>query len=246
MIKYSTMVGRTLSLFQNKYNGGSEMEKLRLVRPEKKHEKQAIEYLKEFDADGTKVHGAGGLDRYKDDYDGWLEKLAADRVQEPNDERVPAETFFLVKQQITPTDGSEVVCDGHHGGGAAYLHLTERIVGMVNIRLDMNDILWIYGGHIGYSIRPSERRKGYNKVNLYLALKVCQNHGLEAVLLDCDKSNIGSAKTMRALGGKLIRECPHKNWEDKDTVMQWYVIDVDAALAKYASQYDPFVSEYPE
>ncbi len=200
------------------------MEKLRLVRPEKKHEKQAMEYLEEFFANGSKAHGAGGLDRYKDDYDGWLEKLAADRVQVPNEERVPAETFFLMKQ--TPDD-------------------IEHLVGMVNIRLDMNDTLWVYGGHIGYSIRPSERRKGYNKVNLYLALKVCQNHGLEAVLLDCDKNNVGSAKTMRALGGRLIRECPHKDWEGKDAVIQWYVIDVDAALEKYADQYDQFVSEYP-
>lgn len=222
------------------------MEKLRLVRPEKKHEKQAMEYIDEFYANGTTViHGDGRLTRYKDDYDGWLEQLAADRVQVPNEKRVPAETFFLMKQQTTPTDGSEVICDGYHGGGVTCLHQTEKIVGMVNIRLVLNDGLWAYGGNIGYSIRPSERRKGYNKVNLYLALKVCQNHGIEVALLDCDKNNIGSAKTMRALGGKLIRECPHKNWEGKDAIIQWYVIDVDAALEKYAYRYDQLVSEYP-
>ena len=204
------------------------MEKLRLVRPEKKHEKQAMEYLEEFYADKSETHGVGGLERYRDDYDGWLEKLVADRVQVPNDERVPAETFFLMKR--LPGEQEDA----------------ERLVGMINIRLALNDSLWAYGGNIGYSIRPSERRKGYNKVNLYLALKVCQNHGIEAVLLDCDKDNIGSAKTMRALGGRLIRECPHKNWEDKDTIMQWYVIDVDAALEKYVDEYDQFVSEYPD
>ncbi len=207
------------------------MEKLRLVRPKKEHERQAIEYLEEFFAAGSKAHGAGGLDRYEDDYDGWLEKLAADRVQVPNEERVPAETFFLMKR--LPRESHMLQKD------------VERLVGMVNIRLFLNDSLWAYGGNIGYSIRPSERRKGYNKVNLYLALKVCQNHGLEAVLLDCDKNNVGSAKTMRALGGKLIRECPHKDWEGKDTIIQWYVIDVDAALEKYADQYDQFVSECP-
>lgn len=208
------------------------MKELRLVRPEKKHEKQAMEYIQEFETYGSKIHGIGGLTRYKDDYDGWLKKLAADRIQEPNEERVPAETFFLMKKLPKA------------------LHLqegtTERLVGMVNIRLALNNELWAYGGHIGYSIRPSERRKGYNKVNLFLALKVCQNHGIEVTLLDCDKNNVGSAKTMRALGGRLIRECPHKNWEGEDTIMQWYVIDVDAALEKYASQYDQFVSEYPD
>lgn len=207
------------------------MEKLRLVRPEKKHEKQAMEYLEEFYADKSETHGVGGLERYRDDYDGWLEKLAADRVQVPNDERVPAETFFLMKR--LPRESHMLQKD------------VERLVGMINIRLVLNDNLWKFGGHIGYSIRPSERRKGYNKVNLYLALKVCQNHGIEVVLLDCDKDNIGSAKTMRALGGKLLREHTYQATPGKDTTVQQYVIDVDAALEKYANQYDQFVSEYP-
>lgn len=201
------------------------MEKLRLVRPEKKHEKQAKEYIKEFEACGSAIHGVGGLTRYLDDYDGWLEKLAAYRIQEPNEERVPAETFFLMKQ--TPRGDAE------------------RLVGMIDIRLALNDNLWTYGGNIGYSIRPSERRKGYNKVNLYLALKVCQNHGIEAALLDCDKENPGSAKTMRALGGRLIREHIHQVSPEKSITVQQYVIDVDSALEKYASQYDRFVLEYP-
>lgn len=203
------------------------MEKLRLVRPEKKYEKQAVKYLEEFLAAGSKIHGAGGLDQYKDDYDGWLEKLAADRVQVPNEERVPSETFFLMKRlsQESHMFQEDVEC----------------LVGMVSIRLVLNDNLWNFGGHIGYSIRPSEREKGHNKVNLYLALKVCQNYGIEVALLDCDRSNIGSAKTMRALGGKMVRQ-----YQLGDIVVQRYAIDVDAALCKYASQYDKFVSGYPD
>lgn len=208
------------------------MEKLRLVRPEKKHEKQEMEYLEEFYADKSEAHGVGGLERYKDDYDGWLEKLVVDRVQMPNEERVPAETFFLMKR--LPRESHMLQED------------VELLVGMINIRLVLNDNLWKFGGHIDYSIRPSERRKGYNKVNLYLALKVCQNHGIEVVLLDCDKDNIGSAKTMRALGGKLLREHTYQVTPGEDTTVQQYVIDVDAALEKYASQYDQFVSEYPD
>lgn len=203
------------------------MEKLRLVRPEKKYEKQAVKYLEEFLAAGSKIRGVGGLDQYKDDYDGWLEKLAADRVQVPNEERVPSETFFLMKRLSQ---------ESH-----MFQEDVERLVGMVSIRLVLNDNLWNFGGHIGYSIRPSEREKGYNKVNLYLALKVCQNYGIEVALLDCDRSNIGSAKTMRALGGKMVRQ-----YQLGDIVVQRYAIDVDAALCKYASQYDKFVSGYPD
>lgn len=191
-----------------------------------------MEYLEEFYADKSEAHGVGGLERYKDDYDGWLEKLVVDRVQMPNEERVPAETFFLMKR--LPRESHMLQED------------VELLVGMINIRLVLNDNLWKFGGHIDYSIRPSERRKGYNKVNLYLALKVCQNHGIEVVLLDCDKDNIGSAKTMRALGGKLLREHTYQVTPGEDTTVQQYVIDVDAALEKYASQYDQFVSEYPD
>lgn len=158
------------------------MVKLRLVRPEKKHEKQAMEYLEEFYTDGSETRGVGGLERYKDDYAGWLKHLEEMRNLEPNDKLVPGETFFLMKRLPRAS---------HMFQGDV-----ERLVGMVNIRLTLNDNLWKYGGHIGYSIRPSERRKGYNKVNLYLALKVCQNHGIEVTLLDCDKNNIGSAKTI--------------------------------------------------
>ena len=70
------------------------MEKLRLVRPEKKHEKQAMEYLEEFYKHDSKAHGSGGLERYRNNYDGWLEKLAADRIQMPNEERVPGENLL--------------------------------------------------------------------------------------------------------------------------------------------------------
>lgn len=199
------------------------MKDLRLVRPAKEHETQAMEYLEEFYADKSETHGVGGLERYTDNYAGWLEKLAADRIQEPNAERVPAETFFLMKRL---PDGSE------------------RLIGMINIRLVLNDNLWHFGGNIGYSIRPSERRKGYNKVNLFLALKFCQQRGLAAVLLDCDKENIGSARTMQALGGKLIRECPHPIAPENGVILQKYVIDVDEAMKKYTAQYEPLVAEY--
>ncbi len=62
-----------------------------------------------------------------------------------------------------------------------------------------------FGGNIGYGIRPTERRKGYNKINLYLGLLEAQKLGLEKVMLDCDVNNLGSLKTMQALGGVLER-----------------------------------------
>ena len=74
---------------------------------------------------------------------------------------------------------------------------------MINIRLDLNERQRTSGGHIGYGIRPSERQKGYNKINLFLGLLKCQEHGLKMVMLDCEKENLGSSKTIQALCGKL-------------------------------------------
>lgn len=99
----------------------------------------------------------------------------------PSEERVPAKTYFLIRES------------------------DNKIVGMINIRLALNERLKKLGGHIGYGIRPIERRKGYNKINLYLGLLECQKHGIKEVLMDCDKKKLGSAKTMKALDGKLVK-----------------------------------------
>lgn len=112
---------------------------------------------------------------------------------------------------------------------------------MINIRLVLNEHLKQLGGHIGYSIRPTERRKGYNKVNLYLGLLFCQEHGIDEVLSDCDKDNLGSAKSMQALGGVLVREY----FEDKEYhyMIQDYIINVNKAINKYRDIYEPMISK---
>lgn len=65
------------------------------------------------------------------------------------------------------------------------------------------------------------------------------------MLLDCDKTNLGSAKTIQALGGKLIREHLHRNASGETITVQQYVIDVDNAINRNIVEYDQFVSEYP-
>ena len=189
------------------------MEILMYVKPTKEYERQAIEYIKEFYEYKSEIHGVGELNKYLEDYDGWLKSLEEKRNRVLSEEYVPAETFFLVR-----------VCDN-------------KIVGMVNIRLELNEKLKKYGGHIGYSIRPTERRKGYNKVNLYLALLECQRRGIKEVLMHCSKENIGSSKTMKALGGALVRE--YFNEEDVHGITQEYKIDVDRAIEDYKNEYNP-------
>jgi len=100
----------------------------------------------------------------------------------PNEEKVHARTYFFVRES------------------------DNRIFGMINIRTALNERLRKFGGHIGYGIRPTERGKGYNKINLYLGLKICDEYVIDNVLMDSDLDNPALWKTMEALGGKRIRE----------------------------------------
>ena len=188
------------------------MDRLRLVVPDISRKDDAISYIQEFLDYGSEINGVGSLDRYLDDYEGWLEKLEVDRTMEPNENRVPADTYFLVRES------------------------DERIIGMINIRHCLNENLRLIGGHIGYSVRPTERRKGYNKINLYLGLLRCQELGIDEVLMDCDADNLGSARTMQALGGRLVREWYEPNIYK--TVLQDYVIDVDESIKTYRKVYE--------
>lgn len=78
-----------------------------------------------------------------------------------------------------------------------------RLVGMIDIRHRLNDYLLRYGGHIGYSVHPDVRRRGYATQMLALGLEVCRRLGLTRVLVTCDDGNAGSAKTIEKNGGVL-------------------------------------------
>ena len=83
---------------------------------------------------------------------------------------------------------------------------TGKILGAVNIRHELNSELLKSGGHIGYGIRPFERRKGYAVRMLALALPIAEQLGITRALVTCDKANIASAKTILHNGGVLENE----------------------------------------
>ena len=76
-----------------------------------------------------------------------------------------------------------------------------KIVGMIQIRHVFNDYLEKYGGHIGYSVAPGERRKGYASEMLRLSLPKCRELGIGRVLITCIRGNEGSRKTILKNGG---------------------------------------------
>jgi predicted acetyltransferase len=158
------------------------MSEFKLIVPSKEYEEKAFEYIKEFKEYNSGINGTGGLDRY-DNYDEWLAKLEkdldTDRIPEG---KVPANTYFCVRLD-----------DG-------------RIVGMINIRHKLNEFLLKEAGHIGYSIRPTERKKGYGTLMLKLGLEKSRELNLDKVLITCDKLNIGSAKVIQNNNGILENE----------------------------------------
>lgn len=191
------------------------MEKFYLEIPTIKRKEEAIKYIEEFQIFNSDINGVGGLDRFLNDYDGWLEKLEEDYNRIPNKEKVPARTYFLIRKD------------------------DNRIIGMINIRLALNEKLKKFGGNIGYSIRPSERGNGYNNINLYLGLLVCDKYNIDKVLLDADLENPASWKTMEKLGGKLLREY----YDDvyANCVVKDYEIEVKDAIENNKKELEQYI-----
>jgi len=167
---------------------------MELVLPTIEHKSAALDYRQEhFDCGETVLHGDGGLDR-ANTYVGWLEKIRADSTRPFSNDLVPATVFF-----------------GMHNG---------KIVGMLQIRHKLNERLLKTYGHIGYGVRPSERRKGYATQILAAALVKCREMGLDKVLISCDKQNMGSARTIIKNGGVLTNEFIDI---DGSTVQQYWI-----------------------
>lgn len=81
-----------------------------------------------------------------------------------------------------------------------------ELVGMLALRHSLNENLAQCGGHIGYSVRKSQRKKGYASQMLAASLPLAQALGLERVLVTCHKWNTASAKVILKNGGILENE----------------------------------------
>ena len=84
--------------------------------------------------------------------------------------------------------------------------IEDKIVGVGSIRHYLNEYLENYGGHIGYSIRPTERKKGFGKMALNLLLKEIAKKDIKEVIVTCNSENIGSQKVIEGNNGILVSE----------------------------------------
>jgi len=186
------------------------MSALVLVKPNEKYINEIRNYRQEFIAHESHIHGTAGLSRYED-IPAWITRsfLFEKEETKPEPERVTGEQFMLMQEG------------------------ENRILGMINLRHYLNDAIAEWGGHIGYSVRPTERRKGYGKAMLMLCLEECRRLGLDRVLITCDSDNEASFRTVESCGGKFERMTQDDN--GKETARYWITL---APLAHYYNNRD--------
>lgn len=154
------------------------MDDLNLVEPSENYLSEITAYKYEFAAAGEHLYGGARLETMRNLFE-WL-TYVTDITSEAgvSEGRVPSSTFLCIRQS------------------------DQKMVGICNIRHNLSQPFLVnFAGHIGYSIRPSERRKGYAKEQLRLALFAAGKFGITKALVACDEANIGSEKTILANGG---------------------------------------------
>ncbi len=172
------------------------MSNIKLVKPTIEYTADIMEYRKEFLQSGDSMAGCGSL-RDQETVEDWLHEIN------------------LLENEETCPEGK--VCSN------TYLAVRiddDRVVGIIDFRHHINHpILGLWGGHIGYSVRPSQRRKGYAKEMLRQVLQKCREYGLSRVMVTCDAKNVASKKTILVNGGIFDKDVQ----VDGETIKRYWI-----------------------
>ncbi len=114
--------------------------------------------------------------------------------------------FPVYQKKMTDDRKGTDLPKGRVPSTAYWAMVGNKFVGILKLRHRLNKKLLKMGGHIGYAVVPSERRKGYATQMLRLALKRAKALGIEKALLTCDQSNIVSRKVIEKNGGILLNK----------------------------------------
>ncbi len=157
---------------------------IKLIEPDISYAEEIWGFRREIidsnDSDEDKFSGCQGLDECESAEE-WLEKcelIKSEKTCKTAGVNVPSNTYLAVKKD------------------------DNKLVGIIDLRHHINHpILGTWGGHCGYSVRPSERRKGYATEMLRLNLQNAKALGISKFLVTCAETNIASEKTILSNGG---------------------------------------------
>lgn len=166
----------------------------KLVKPQKKHKKAFLDYIHEWKNESiTPVT----FDLKNETYETLLERFhQAKHDIDLIEGYIPESNYFFVDDK-------------------------EEIVGCVNIRHHLDEVLYRIRGHIAYGIRPSRRGEGLASIMLETALKKAKKLGIERVLMVTDKNNIASAKVILSKGGILSNET--YDMTDHEVIQRYWI-----------------------
>ena len=162
-----------------------------LRRPRLADKEAVVDMIEEFEQTQS-AHDGGFWDAEDFSYENWLEtNLNKEMGINLPENRVPSIQFVLFDES------------GH-------------ALGFLNLRLRLNEGLLNYAGHIGYSIRPSERGKGYAKESLRQGLQIAKENNIHRALVTCSTENPASRAVILANGGVYedVRNGTERYWID--------------------------------
>ncbi len=147
---------------------------LRLVRPDLRYKDSYIAAAYEYEAEGHwPLWNIAKMIRHFDEY---------------------VEMLLLKETDPMPGWSAETVF---------WSVIGSEYVGRISLRHELIGNLLNYGGHIGYDVRPSMRRRGFGTQQLALCLQEARQRGFTRVLITCDDDNLGSIRIIEANGGVL-------------------------------------------
>lgn len=134
------------------------------------------DFREEFLFESDHIPGSAALGKYAS-YNEWLEAVRDGKSGKPERDIVPSTQYLAFERN------------------------SDKLVGCIQLRHSLNQYLEDFGGHIGYSVRPSERRKGYAYEMVLLCLEQAADKGISKVLITCDETNVASDGVIRKAGG---------------------------------------------
>ena len=142
------------------------------------------------------------------------------------EERIPAFlpdsewTFAEIVAGFDKQSRGEGLHSGWVPGTTRFLIHEGRILGLLNLRHQLTAQLLRFGGHVGYSVRPSVRRKGYGTLLLTNAMELAREKDIDRLLVTCEPANIASIGVIEKCGGKFEDKYYHESL-DHEVLRYW-------------------------